>query len=145
MEAAALAKTLFIVGTLPFVALGSLHAVWSIADDFKPRMFTPVNDQVRLMMNETSIRLTDRSNMWQNWIGFNISHGLGVFSFGLIYLIIAVSDFSVIVSLKPLLLLAIFVAISYFALSLRYWFYAPAIGTALGLACFLSTYLVLLH
>jgi len=142
MEKVELAKNLFLFGALLFVLMGFLHAVLSIADDFKPKKFTPVDDQVRHLMNETAIRLNSRTNMWLAWLGFNISHGLGAFFFGLVYMIIALHDFSFVVSFEPLMPLAILMSLSYFLLAIRYWFYAPAVGTGVGLVCFILTYLL---
>ncbi|MDA8078603.1 MAG: hypothetical protein M0Z79_06650, partial [Nitrospiraceae bacterium] len=90
-----------------------------------------------------SVRFSRRMNMWRSWIGFNISHGLGVFSFGVTYVLIAIYGFSLLVAFKPLMLLGVIVSLSYFLLALRYWFYGPAIGTGIGFACFAVAFMLI--
>lgn len=136
MDAAGTAKGLVEIGGLLLALMGAFHAAFSLADDFKPRQFTPLNDDVRHQMKETDVRFSRRMNMWQAWIGFNISHGLGAFSFGVIYFLIAMHEFSFLVSFKPLMLFGVLVSLIYFLAALRYWFYGPAIGTGIGFACF---------
>jgi hypothetical protein len=140
MDAIGAARALIEIGGFLLAFMGALHTAMSLADDFKPRRFTPQNDDVRRQMNETSVRISRRSNMWQAWIGFNISHGLGAFAFGAIYFLIALHDFSLLAAFKPLMLLGVFVSLAYFLTAIRYWFYVPAIGTGIGFACFAAAY-----
>jgi len=138
-----IAQYLFQIGTIPFIALGLLHTLYSLADVIKPRKLTPRNDQVRQMMTETGMKITNRTTLWLAWLGFNISHGIGVLFFGLIFLLIALYDFKLIQSIKFLIPLAILMSASYFVLAIRFWFYIPAIGTGIGLICFTLSYLML--
>ena len=142
MDATGTARGLIEFGGLLLALMGASHALLSLADAFKPRHFTPLNDDVRRRMNETSVRFSRRMNMWQSWLGFNMSHGLGVFSFGVIYSLIAIHEFSILVAFKPLMLFGILVSLVYFLIALRYWFYGPAIGAGIGFACFAVAYLL---
>ena len=74
--------------------------------------------------------------MWRVWLGINISHGLGVFSFGLLCLLIAAHDFDLVVEIDAIRPLAIAFSAVYLALSLRFWFYGPVIITATATICF---------
>jgi hypothetical protein len=142
MDANDTARTLIEIGGLLLALMGASHAALSVADDFKPTQFTPLSDDVRRGMTDTSVRFSRHLNMWRSWIGFNISHGAGVFSFGATYSLIAVHDFSLLVAFQSLMLLGILVSFVYFLLALRYWFYGPAIGTGIGFACFAVAYLL---
>jgi len=142
MDSTGIARVLIEIGGLLLATMGAFHAAVSFADDFRPRQFAPLDDDVRVQMNQTSVRFSRRLNMWRSWIGFNISHGLGVFAFGVVYLLIAIHEFSLLVAFKPVMLFGVFVSLVYFLVALRYWFYLPAIGTGIGFACFAVAYVI---
>jgi hypothetical protein len=77
-----------------------------------------------------------RPSMWRFWLGFNISHGLGAFTFGLLCLLIATHDFKLVERIDAIRPLTIAFSAAYLALSLRFWFYGPAILTGTATACF---------
>src|SRR2546426_2561204 len=138
-----LARILFALGATPFAAFGLLHALGALADVRHPRWFTPRDDRVRSAMAGTAMVFTDRTDMWRAWLGFNISHGLGVFLFGALCLLLAARGFRTGLALRPPLPAAIAVALRYFLLAPRLWFYAPAIRAGLGAACFIACALLL--
>jgi hypothetical protein len=124
------------MGTLPFILLGAIHIIYTLIDIKTPRKLVPFDDKVRILMQKSTPKLTRQTTMWRAWVGFNISHGIGVLFFGLIYFVIAVLDSSILVRITPLLYLATVVALCYLILSIKYWFHIPAIGSGIGFACF---------
>jgi hypothetical protein len=76
--------------------------------------------------------------MWRAWLGFNVSHGIGVLFFGLVFVILAVSDPALLSKVTLLPVLALAVSTSYLVLSVKYWFHIPAIGSGIGAVCFLA-------
>ena len=74
--------------------------------------------------------------MWRAWLGFNISHGLGLFAFGLVCLLMGAYDFDLVVDIEPMRPLTIAVSAAYLALSLRFWFYVPTLTIGAGAGCF---------
>ena len=133
------AKYLFILGTLPFILLGAVHIVYSLMDVRRPRKLTPYDDSVRLAMQASTLVLTRQTTMWRAWLGFNLSHGIGVLFFGLVYLVLALNDFSLLSKVWPLPVLAVVVSASYWLLSIKYWFHIPAIGSGTGTICFITS------
>jgi hypothetical protein len=131
------AKYFFILGTVPFILLGAIHILYSLRDVWSPKKLTPYDDSVRVAMQQSTLALTRQTTMWRAWLGFNISHGIGVLFFGLVYLILALSDTSLLSKVTLLPLLALAVSASYLVLSVKYWFHIPAIGSGIGAACFL--------
>jgi hypothetical protein len=89
-------------------------------------------------MEGTQMRFGGRAapTMWNSWLGFNISHGLGVFTFGLLCLLIATYDFGIVERVDAIRPLAIVFAASYFVISLRFWFWGPVLLTAVATTCF---------
>lgn len=93
-------------------------------------------------MNRTALRLTRQTTMWKAWLGFNLSHALGLVIFGLTSFLIAVYHLDLILNLQPLLFLVITVAAIYLFLAIRFWFFGPAVGSAIGLALFVASAVV---
>jgi hypothetical protein len=70
----------------------------------RPTFFTPIDDSVRSAMERTGFRFRRlfpgaddvTPTMWRLWLGFNASHGLGVFTSGLVCPPIAVHDYTLV-------------------------------------------------
>ena len=139
-----LAKYIFILGTLPFILLGAIHILYSLMDVRKPRKLSPHDDSLRLAMQQSTLALTKQTTMWRAWLGFNISHGIGVLFFGVIFLTLALHDFTLMSRVWLLPCLAVAVSAGYLVLSVKYWFRIPAIGSGIGAACFLAALVLLL-
>jgi hypothetical protein len=136
------AKYLFILGTVSFILLGAIHILYSVRDTWSPKKLTPYDDSVRVSMQRSTLALTRQTTMWRAWLGFNISHGIGVLFFGLIYLTLAISDFALITRITLLQYFALTVSVSYLVLSVKFWFHIPTIGSGIGAACFLVSLFV---
>ena len=134
----------FVAGTLPLVVFGALHAIATLVDTVRPTFFTPVDDAVRPATQGTSIRLiptlprgsATKPSMWRVWLGINVSHGLGVFTFGLLCLLIALHDYDLVGAIDGLRALTIAFPLAFLALALRFWFWGPVLITASSTLCF---------
>ena len=136
----AIASKIFKAGACIFISLGIGHFSGTLVDMATPFLFTPVDIRVKKDMIASTMLITDRTSLWDAWMGFNLSHGFGVLIFGLAFLLLAHKRFESIVSLKFVYPLCIFVALVYFVLSLIFWFYLPAIGCFSGLMCFVVSF-----
>jgi hypothetical protein len=137
------AQAWFVAGTIPLILAGGLHVLAALIDTVRPTYFAPIDPSVQPMVEGTGIRLVRmfggdgaRPSMWRVWLGIHISHGLGVFTFGLLCLLIATHDFSQVEDIDAIRPLTIAFSAAYLALSLRFWFYGPAIITGTATACF---------
>ncbi|HEX5927565.1 MAG TPA: hypothetical protein VFY45_27355 [Baekduia sp.] len=134
----------FTAGTIAFMGAGGGHALAALLDTVRPTFFGPVDESVRSAMEGTTFRFRRMwpgandvtPSMWRLWLGFNISHGLGAFLFGLLCLLIASHDFALVESIGAIRPLTIAVSAAYFVVSLRFWFYVPAIITGGATICF---------
>jgi hypothetical protein len=107
-------------------------------------VFTPVHDVVRRSMTTTGMRLAPwRTNMWRAWLGFNISHGIGIAAFFLMLSLVAVHDFRLVRQLAFPIPMAATVAAVYTVLGWRFWFYAPAILAGTSMTLFITSAIVL--
>ena len=132
------AQAWFVAGTIPLILAGGLHALYSLVDTVRPTYFAPRDRSVQPALEGTRMRFGGNAapSMWNAWLGFNISHGLGVFTFGLLCLLIAAQDFTLVERIDALRPLTIAFSAAYLVLSLRFWFYGPAIITGIATACF---------
>jgi len=138
------AQAWFIAGTIPFLLAGGGHALLTVVDTFRPTYFAPDDRSLEPALEGTGIRFRrlvpggdfSRPSMWRAWLGFNISHGLGVFSFGLLCLLISTEEFGLVERLAAIPVLAAAVAATYLLLALRFWFWGPVAITATSTVCF---------
>jgi hypothetical protein len=137
------AQAWFIAGTIPLMLAGGLHALGALLDTVRPTFFAPIEGSAKPVVEGTGIRLVRMfggsgatPSMWRVWLGIHISHGLGVFTFGLLCLLIATHDFTLVERIDAIRPLTIAFSAAYLALSLRFWFYGPAIITGTATACF---------
>jgi hypothetical protein len=132
------AQAWFIAGTVPCIFAGGLHAALTVVDTARPTYFAPRDRSVKPAMERTQIRFAGRSapTMWRAWLGFNISHGLGVFTFGLLCLLLATYDFSIVERVDAIRPLTIAFGATYFVIAARFWFWGPVVLTGVATLCF---------
>jgi hypothetical protein len=131
-----LSRYLFLLGALPFLFLGSVHAWATPRGTADSKGLSPRDPSLRETMSKETVLLTRRTNMWLAWIGFNLSHSLGAVLFGVVVLLIGRSPASFQAQAGVFLPLALVVSGLYLLLGFRYWFRAPIIGLASACLCF---------
>jgi hypothetical protein len=134
----------FTAGAIVFVVAGGLHALGALLDTVRPTFFAPIEDSVKPVMESSGMRFrrlfpgdAAKPSMWKFWLGFNVSHGLGAFTFGMFSLLIAAYNFKLVDRIDAIRPLTIAVSSAYLAISLRYWFYGVVIITGTATACFI--------
>ncbi len=144
MVSAGAAQAWFVAGTIPLIVAGGLHVLATLIDTVRPTFFTPIERSAKPVVEGTGIRLVPmfggsgaRPSMWRVWLGINITHGLGIFAFGLLCLLIATHDFTLVQRIDAIRPLTIAFSAALLAVSLRFFFYGPAIVTGASTACFI--------
>ena len=87
-------------------------------------------------MARSRLRLTRRTDLWRAWVGFNLSHRLGVILFGIVVVLVGRTPTTFAGHAAVFLPLAVVVALVYLGLSLAYFFRTPTIGIASSLVLF---------
>jgi hypothetical protein len=120
--------------------LGSVHLAYT----FFTRKFSPVEGQVEMGMKQVAPRISSDMTMWKAWIGFHVSHSMGLMLFGLIYGYLSVCRWEVLKGSYFLTGLGLLVLLGYVVLARVFWFKAPLIGvsaaTLLYVAGFVSVF-----
>lgn len=130
-------QLLLIVGSSIFVLLGVVHGVLTLQDIGNPRNFTPRDAGLRTAMQQSTIALHPKINLWRAWLGFNFSHSLGLFMFGGAFLYVGIFH-SLLFSQTPLLQgCSILVSAAYLVISLKFWFSKTSIGSGISMGCFI--------
>jgi hypothetical protein len=138
------AQAWFIAGTIPLMLAGGAHVLAALVDTVRPTYFAPIDGSVKPEVEGTGIRLRRMfsggsgatPSMWRVWLGIHITHGLGIFTFGLLCLLIATHDFKLVEDIDAIRPLTIAFSAALLAVSLRFFFYGPAIVTGVATTCF---------
>jgi hypothetical protein len=138
-----MSQLLVILGASIFAALGIAHGWLTLRDLKHPRAFTPTDKTVRVAMENSRLALNPGANLWKAWMGFNLSHSLGVVVFGAGLLAISIWHYDAFAHSRILQSATVLIAASYFLMAINFWFWAPALGTGISLACFLLSIVLL--
>ncbi len=134
-----MSKPLFLTGAGIFLILGLTHALLLLSDFRWPRALVPTDNRVRDAMRAAPLRLAPQTTIWRSWLGFNLSHSLGLVVFGLLLGGLAIGDFGAVAGNAFVRFTSVTVSALYTLLAVRFWFWAPATAAAIGTACFLAS------
>jgi hypothetical protein len=139
-----LSRYLFLAGALPFLVLGIAHVFATPLGVGQARGLSPSDADLEGAMSRSGLRLTRRTDVWRCWIGFNLSHGFGVVFFALTVLLVGRSPETFRAQAPVFAPLAVAMSSALLVLGLRYWFRTPIIGCAMGVALFVSSWMLVL-
>jgi len=135
-----LSRYFFLAGALPFLVLGVAHAVVTPRAVTDLKGLSPSDAELSRAMARSRLRITKRTDMWLSWVGFNLSHSLGILAFSAFVLVIGMSSLSFAQHAAFCVPLSVIVSASYLRLAVRYWFRTPIIGCALSVGCFATSW-----
>jgi hypothetical protein len=121
--------------------MGIGHFVLTVRDIRKPTSFTPVDDSIRVAMRGAPLRFSRRLELWDAWLGFNLSHSMGpiIFGIALLYGALHVAAFRESAFLQSA---AVLIPAVYLAIAIRFWFRGPVLGISIVLLCVLGAVLL---
>lgn len=125
---------LLVLAAAVFLLLGTAHGVLTLRDLKLPRTFTPTDESVLEAMRASRLAIHPSANLWRAWLGFNLSHSLGLLVFGGVLAFLALVELERFTAQPIVQLGCIAVTASYLALAIRFWFSKPAIAAAIALA-----------
>ena len=131
-----MSQLLVILAASIFLVLGMIHGLLTLKDLKRPRAFTPRDPGLRTAMQNSGIALHPAINLWDAWMGFNLTHSLGIVMFAATYLYVGIVTPGTFAQSGVLQVCAISVSAIYWVISLRFFFSKPAIGSAVAMTCF---------
>jgi hypothetical protein len=131
-----LSRIFFLAGAAPYLILGSAHAWHTPLTPDERKGLSARDPAVERAMTTTSPRLTDRTDIWRAWVGFNYSHSLGAVLFGAFVVLIGWDAGSFATYASRMIPLALIVAVAYLVLGIKYWFRTPIVGIGVSVVCF---------
>lgn len=137
-----MAQLLLAVGGTIILLMGTGHLVLTLRDVWRPTAFTPTDDAVRLAMQRAQLRFNRRINLWESWLGFNLSHSMGAMMFGGALLFAALVHVDAFLQSALLRAAALLIPLAYLAVAIRFWFWGPVLGISLVLLCILGAMLI---
>lgn len=137
-----LSRYVFLAGSAPYIVLGVAHAFATPSNPDRPKGLSPRDPQLGEAMAKTALVLTRRTDMWKAWVGFNLSHSLGVVLFGVFVVLVGRSELAFEMDGPVFLPLAVLVSTGYLALAARFWFRTPIIGCALSVFLFCLSWIL---
>jgi len=135
-----MSRYLFLVGGLVLLLMGTVHVVLTPQRPGERKGLSPVEPAVEDSMARARTHLSDRMDMWRAWVGFNLSHSLGVSLLGLTVLLVGRTPASFACNAAVFLPLALIASFAYLGLAVVYWYRAPVIGVGLAVALFASAW-----
>lgn len=129
-------QSLLIAGSAVFLLLGGLHGLYTLQDLGTPRHFVPRDPALLGAMQHSGIALHRSINLWRAWLGFNLTHSLGILLFGGAFLYLGLFRAPLYAQSAALQACSVLVAAAYCVISVKFFFATPAAGSALALACF---------
>lgn len=137
-----LSRYFFLAGALPFLVLGVAHALVTPRAVTDLKGLSPSDPELPSAMARSRLRLTRRTDMWLSWVGFNLSHSLGIVAFGSFVVVIGRSSASFAQHAAVAVPLSLLVSSLYLCLAAKYWFRTPIAGCSLSVGCFLASWVV---
>ena len=137
-----MSRALFLLGSAIFLWLWCSHAILTLRDLSYPRYFTPTDSTVCDAMAKAPLALAPQTTVWQSWLGFNLSHSLGLLVFGGLIAALVWRDVTWLEARPVLRLMPALIALVYTGLAIRFWYWSPALATAIGCVCFLAAVFV---
>lgn len=134
------ATVLMVLSASIACALGALHVVYTF---WGPKL-TPRDDALRPQMERVSPVISSKTTMWRAWVGFNVSHGMGVLLFGLMFGYLALAHGPVLFGSPFLLGVGLTMLGAWVLVARTYWFRSPLIGVSVALACYVASLVALL-
>ncbi len=131
-------QILVIIGSALYLILGVIHLSFTLFSN----KFDAFDNHVNHAMKGTSPVITKDTTMWQAWIGFNVSHSLGMVFIGSLYLSFAIFNSNLLEDNIFYLYWVLFFSCLYLVTAKKYWFKVPFIGIFLATICFLGALIV---
>ena len=125
------------LGLFVFAILGVLHFLYTLLDLKTPKYFAPLDRNLLDRMQQTHVALAKNpKNFWQSYMGFNLSHSVGILVHVLTFAILSIIAPELVFH-PAMMILLISTGFAYVILAQKFWFSIPLIGSLIGTIFFI--------
>ena len=124
-----------IIGGSILLLLGFVHLVLTLQSSPAGGPMTPTDPTTRQAMERIGglgLAPDIETSLWRSWVGFNLSHSVGVIVIALVVIVPAATDLEGAVANPWWLAAALGLPPVFLLLSIRYWFKNPTVGITLA-------------
>jgi len=115
--------------------LGVVHLVYTF---WGPKL-APRDPALEVSMSQISPVITKETTMWRAWVGFNVSHSMGLILFGLVFGFLALAHGQLLFRSPFLLVVGLAFLVGFVVLCKVYFFRVPLMGISISLACYVAS------
>jgi hypothetical protein len=132
---AGLAQTLFFIGAVPLILLGSMHLILTLKDISNPKIFAPRDPELLHRMQSEFAAITRDTTIWRSMLGFHISHSMAVLLVGVTVLYMAARYMPLLEADLIFRWAGPTLAWVFVVLAKCFWFRKPLIGAGISAGC----------
>ena len=129
------AKILMVLSASICFTLGIVHLVYT----FWGPLLTPRDPALQISMSQIAPVLTKETTMWRCWLGFNVSHSMGLILFGLVFGFLALAHGKLLFHSPFLLVVGLAMLGGFVVLCKVYFFSSPLTSISISLACYVAS------
>ena len=129
------ARILMVLSASILFTLGVVHFVYT----FWGSKLTPRDPALEVSMSQVSPVITKETTMWRAWVGFNVSHSMGLILFGLVFGFLALAHGQLLFRSPFLLVVGLAFLVGFVVLCKFYFFRVPLMGISISLACYVAS------
>jgi hypothetical protein len=122
------ARLLMVLSASILLTLGTMHLAYTLWGT----SFAPRDPALQVSMSRISPVLTKETTMWRCWMGFNVSHSMGLILFSLVYGYLALAHDQLLFRSPFLLLVGLVTLACLIVICRLYFFRAPLIGVSIS-------------
>jgi hypothetical protein len=130
-----IARVLMVASAGIIFALGVVHFIYTF---WGPKLM-PRDPALQISMSQISPVFTKETTMWRCWVGFNVSHSMGLTWFGLVFGFLAVAHCQLLFESPFLLGVGLAMLVGFVVLCKVYFFGGPFAGISISLACYIAS------
>ena len=122
------ARLLMVLSASILLTLGTMHLAYTLCGT----SLAPRDPALQVSMSRISPVLTKETTMWRCWMGFNVSHSMGLILFSLVYGYLALAHDQLLFRSPFLLLVGLVMLACLIVVCRLYFFRAPLIGVSIS-------------
>ena len=133
---AMLARNLWETGSIILAGMGLLH----LRGTFFTKSLYPENEKLVGDMKASTLRLTKKQTMWNAWLGFNATHGLGAIFTGVANFYFALNYFELLQADHFFFVFTLLTSGFYVWVAKTYWFNRVLVLLVVAFICFMTSF-----